>query len=210
MRRPDPENQKRQIAKILENARRLFARDGYDRVSMDRIAAACGLTKPVLYYYFENKRAVLLATLEAHWAEQAAVLEAFQPSGDLKQTLRAFARLVLEQTERPDTSDVIRIVMAEAGRHQEIGRAFLRKFGPILEGGVLGLIQPHLSRRCSPRMALALFHQFIGSLVHYSLMRQIFRPARRQLPEQKTFIALVVDSFATASEPPSEAYQGAP
>jgi hypothetical protein len=59
-------------------------------------------------------------------------------------------------------------------------------------------------------MALALFHQFIGSLVHYSLMRQIFRPARRQLPEQKTFIALVVDSFATASEPPSEAYQGAP
>ncbi len=48
MRTPDPENRRRQVAKILGNARRLFARDGYDRVSMDRIAAACGLTKPVL------------------------------------------------------------------------------------------------------------------------------------------------------------------
>jgi AcrR family transcriptional regulator len=203
MRRPDPENQKRQVGKILRNARRLFAQNGYDRVSMDRIAAGCGLTKPVLYYYFENKRALLLATLEAHWVEQAAVLEAFRPSPNLQQTLRALARLILEQTRRPDTSDVIRIVLAEASRHREIGHAFLRKFGPVFEKGLLGLIQPHLSRHCSPRTALALFHQFIGSLVHYSLLRQIFRPTRRQLPAQTTFINLVVDSFTRASQPPA-------
>jgi AcrR family transcriptional regulator len=204
MRRADPDNQKRQIAKILRNARRLFARHGYDRVSMERIAAACRLTKPVLYYYFENKRAVLLATLQAHWAEQAAVLEAFQPSAELRKTLRALARLILKETQRPDTGDIIRIVMAEAGRHQEIGRAFFRTFGPVFEKQVLGLIQPHLSRRCSQRMALALFHQFIGSLAHYSLLRQIFRPARRHLPGRETFIALVVESFTRASQPPSE------
>ena len=81
MRPPDPDNRRRQVAKILRSARRLFARDGYDRVSMDRIAAACGSTKPVLYYYFENKRAVLLAVLEAHWAEKAALLEAFLAVG---------------------------------------------------------------------------------------------------------------------------------
>jgi AcrR family transcriptional regulator len=207
MRRADPENRKRQVAKILGNARRLFAQDGYDRVSMDRIAAGCGLTKPVLYYYFENKRAVLLATLEAHWADQAAVLEAFQPSGDLRQTLAGLARLILEQTRRRDTGDVIRIVMAEAGRHQEIGRAFLRTFGPVFEKRLLGLIQPHLSRRSSRRtsrrMALALFHQFIGSLAHYSLMRQIFRTEGRHLPGRKTFTALVVDSFTRASQLPA-------
>jgi AcrR family transcriptional regulator len=203
MRRPDPENQKRQVAKILGNARRLFAQDGYDRVSMDRIAAACGLTKPVLYYYFENKRAVLLATLEAHWAQQAAVLEAFRPSADLRRTLRALARLILEQTQRPDTGDVIRIVLAEAGRRPGIGRAFLRRFGPVFEKGLLGLIQPHLSPRCSPRRALALFHQFIGGLVHYALLHQIFRPARGQLPGQAAFIELVVDTFSTASQLPA-------
>jgi TetR/AcrR family transcriptional regulator, mexJK operon transcriptional repressor len=209
MRCADPENRQRQVAKILGSARRLFAQDGYDRVSMDRIAAACGLTKPVLYYYFENKRAVLLATLEAHWADQAAVLEAFRPSADLRQTLRALARLILKEAERPDTGDIIRIVLAEAGRHPEIGRAFFGTIGPVFERRLLGEIRPHLSRQLGERQALALFHQFIGSLAHYSLLRQIFRPGRRHLPGQEAFIALVVESFTRASEP-SEGRASAP
>ena len=201
MRRADPENRKRQVAKILRNARRLFARDGYDRVSMDSIAAACGMTKPVVYYYFEDKRAVLLAVLEAHWAEQAAVLEAFQPSANLRHSLRALARLILKEAGRPDTGDVIRIVLAEAARHPEIGRAFLRTFGPVFERQLLGGIRPHLSPRLSDQTVLALFHQFVGSLAHYSLLQQVFRPGRSHLPGRETFIALVVESFARAVQP---------
>ncbi len=81
MRRADPANQKRQTAKILDNARRLFAQHGYDRVSMDRLASACRLTKPVLYYYFENKRAVLLATLQAHWTDAGRGARGLSPVG---------------------------------------------------------------------------------------------------------------------------------
>ena len=200
MRTADPENRKRQVAKILKNARRLFARDGYDRVSMDGLAAACGLTKPVLYYYFENKRAVLLAVLQAHWAEQAAVLEAFRPSGDVRRTLSDLARLILQEAGRPENGDIIRIVLAEAARHPEIGRAFFQAIGPVFERR-LGEIRPHLSPRLSEDTALALFHQFVGSLAHYSLLQQVFRPGRRHLPGQETFIALVVESFTRASEP---------
>jgi AcrR family transcriptional regulator len=201
MRTADPDNRRRQVAKILRNARRLFARDGYDRVSMDRIAAACGLTKPVLYYYFEDKRAVLLAVLGAHWAEQAAILEGFQPSPDLRETLSQLARLVLKEAARPATGDVIRIVLAEAARHPEIGRAFFRSFGPIFETRLLGAIRPRLSPGLGDEAALALFHQFVGSLAHYSLLQQVFRPGRRHLPGRDTFIALVVESFTRASEP---------
>ena len=201
MRPADPDNRKRQVAKILRNARRLFAQDGYDRVSMDRIAAACGLTKPVLYYYFENKRAVLLAVLEAHWAEQAALLEAFRPSEDLRATLGALARLILKETGRPATGDVIRIVLAEAARHPEIGRAFFRTIGPIFERRLLGEIRLRLSPDLTEGRALALFHQFVGSLVHYSLLQQVFRPGRRRLPGLRTYIALVVDTFTRASRP---------
>jgi TetR/AcrR family transcriptional regulator, mexJK operon transcriptional repressor len=201
MRTADPDNRRRQVQKILRNARRLFAQDGYDRVSMDRIAAACGLTKPVLYYYFEDKRAVLLAVLEAHWAEQAAVLEAFRPSSDLGETLRDLARLILKETARPDTSDVIRIVIAEAARHPEIGRAFFRSFGPIFERHLLGEIRPRLSSRLTDEAVLALFHQFVGSLAHYSLLQQVFRPGRRHLPGREAFIALVVESFTRAGAP---------
>jgi AcrR family transcriptional regulator len=201
MRTADPENRRRQVAKILGHARRLFARDGYDRVSMDRIAAACALTKPVLYYYFEDKRAVLLAVLEAHWAEQAAVLEGFRASGDLRETLSRLARLILREAARPDTGDVIRIVLAEAARHPEIGRAFFRNFGPIFETRLLGAIRPHLSPRLGDDAVRALFHQFVGSLAHYSLLQQVLRPGRRHLPGRDTFIALVVESFTRASAP---------
>ena len=204
MRTADPDNRRRQVAKILANARRLFARDGYDRVSMDRVAAACGLTKPVLYYYFEDKRAVLLAVLEAHWAEQAAVLEDFRPSGDVRKTLSRLARLILKEAARADTGDVIRIVLAEAARHPEIGRAFFRNFGPIFETRLLGAIRPHLSPGLRDEAVLALFHQFVGSLAHYSLLQQVLRPGRRHLPGRETFIALVVESFTRAGEPSSE------
>jgi TetR/AcrR family transcriptional regulator, mexJK operon transcriptional repressor len=204
MRTADPEHRRRQVAKILGNARHLFARDGFDRVSMDRIAAACGLTKPVLYYYFEDKRAVLLAVLEAHWAEQAAVLEAFRASGDVRATLSQLARLILREASRPDTGDVIRIVLAEAARHPEIGRAFFRNFGPIFETRLLGAIRPHLAPGLSDEAVLALFHQFVGSLAHYSLLQQVLRPGRRHLPGRDTFIALVVESFTRASGPSPE------
>jgi AcrR family transcriptional regulator len=204
MRTADPENRRRQVAKILANARRLFARDGYDRVSMDRVAAACGLTKPVLYYYFEDKRAVLLAVLEAHWAEQARVLEGFRPSGELRLTLSRLARLILHEAARPDTGDVIRIVLAEAARHPEIGRAFFGNFGPIFETRLLGAIRPHLSASLRDEEVLALFHQFVGSLAHYSLLQQVLRPGRRHLPGRNTFIALVVESFTRASAPSAE------
>jgi AcrR family transcriptional regulator len=204
MRRADPEHRKQQVAKILENARRLFAQDGYDRVSMDRIAAACSLTKPVLYYYFDDKRAVLLAVLEAHWAKQAAVLEGFRPSPDVRRSLSDLARLILEEAARPDTGDVIRIVLAEAARQPEIGRAFLRTFGPVFEKRLLGGIRPHLPTHLPERTVVALFHQFVGSLSHYSLLQQVFRPGRRHLPGQATFIALVVESFTRACEPSPE------
>ena len=202
MRRADPVHQRRQRAKILDNARRLFARDGYDRVSMDRLAAACQLTKPALYYYFRNKRAVLLATLQAHWAAQSAVLAAFQPSAQLGETLQAFAELVLRESQRPENGDVIRIVLAETGRRPEIGPAFFEVFGPPLERKLVALIGPHLGRRYTRPMMLALLHQFVGSLAHYSLMRQMFRAGKSYLPEQRTYVSLLVDGFLRTTAPP--------
>lgn len=195
MRRADPAHHRRQTAKILDNARRLFAEHGYDRVSMDRLAAACRLTKPALYYYFPSKRAVLLATLHAYWTAQAALLASFRPAADLGRTLRSFAELVLRQSRQPQNRDVIRIVMAETGRRPEIAAAFFKVFGPSLERQLLGIVQPHLGRRHTRPMILALLHQFVGSLAHYSLMQQLFRAGQSHLPEERTYVSLLVDGF---------------
>ena len=49
---------------ILEVALAEFANDGYHDTSMNDIAEAAGVTKPVLYQHFDSKRSLFLALLE--------------------------------------------------------------------------------------------------------------------------------------------------
>jgi AcrR family transcriptional regulator len=51
---------------IIEVAGRLFGEHGYDGTRLDDIAAAAGVTKPVLYRHFDSKRDLYLALLARH------------------------------------------------------------------------------------------------------------------------------------------------
>ena len=60
--------------KILRTALLLFARDGYEAVSVSMIAGQLGITKGALYKHYENKRAILeciVARMEAEDAQRA-------------------------------------------------------------------------------------------------------------------------------------------
>lgn len=50
---------------ILAAAKRIFARNGYRRTSIDDIVNELGVGKGTAYRYFENKRALFLAVFEA-------------------------------------------------------------------------------------------------------------------------------------------------
>ena len=49
---------------MLDTARALFAARGYGDVTMDEVAAAVGVTKPLLYNYFGNKEQLFLACMK--------------------------------------------------------------------------------------------------------------------------------------------------
>jgi AcrR family transcriptional regulator len=51
---------------ILEAAGRLFGEGGYSHTTLDEIAAAAQVTKPILYRHFDSKKALYLALLERH------------------------------------------------------------------------------------------------------------------------------------------------
>jgi AcrR family transcriptional regulator len=51
---------------ILESAARLFGEQGYAGTTLDEIAAASNVTKPILYRHFASKKALYLALLERH------------------------------------------------------------------------------------------------------------------------------------------------
>ena len=46
------------MEQILESARKLFARYGLDKTTMNEIAADVGLSKAALYYYFKDKESL--------------------------------------------------------------------------------------------------------------------------------------------------------
>ena len=52
---------------IMEAARNLFVRNGYQHVSMRQIAKELGYSHGALYYHFENKAALFYALVEEHF-----------------------------------------------------------------------------------------------------------------------------------------------
>lgn len=74
----------------LEAAHALFAERGYAGVTMDDVADAVGVTKPLLYKYFGNKERLYLACMEpAGDLLIRTVLDAVTPTATPAEALRA-------------------------------------------------------------------------------------------------------------------------
>lgn len=89
---------------LLEVARRLFAFRGFEPTTMDDIAEAAGVTKPLLYQHFASKRALYLELLEevAHSMLEAlgrAVAVAQGPRQQVEGGFAAYFHLVVTQAE---------------------------------------------------------------------------------------------------------------
>jgi len=99
-------------AKILSAAVQALATDGYDRTSMDRIAALSKVTKPVLYDHFPSKQALFLTVLESIRDGLIAKGKAIAEAGDgpeqkFRRAVDAFLQFVEGQ---PDAARVLLMV----------------------------------------------------------------------------------------------------
>lgn len=59
-------NYELQRAGILQAAAHLFARRGFSGASMSELAAACGMSKPLLYHYYRDKQQILFDIANGH------------------------------------------------------------------------------------------------------------------------------------------------
>lgn len=73
---------------ILQHAARLFASRGFPGTSMHELAAAAGISKALLYHYYEDKYQLLVAIAEGHIDRLIALVEALDA-----ETLAPEARL---------------------------------------------------------------------------------------------------------------------
>jgi AcrR family transcriptional regulator len=74
---------------IVEAAGRLFGERGYEATRLDDVAAAAGVTKPILYRHFASKKALYLALLERHRDDLGSFAGAIPADGSPQERLRA-------------------------------------------------------------------------------------------------------------------------
>lgn len=115
---------------ILLGAEQVFLRDGYVGASMDEVARLAGASKQTVYKHFGSKQQLfveLVTTMTDATGE--LVGHDADASGGVEQTLTDLAVAMLDAVLTPRILRLRRLVIGEASRFPELGRA-LHEHGP--------------------------------------------------------------------------------
>jgi AcrR family transcriptional regulator len=82
-----PADQRRAL--VLNAAAKLFAERGYDGTTLDQVASASGVTKPILYRHFASKQQLYMALLIRHSDDMPSFVDFIPRDGGGEVDLRA-------------------------------------------------------------------------------------------------------------------------
>jgi AcrR family transcriptional regulator len=161
--------------RLLQAAKRLFAEKGYAHASIQEITTAAGVTKPMVYYYFDDKEALLEAIMvDAYARLDRRLAELAEKRLTPSEQLAAIAELTCELArEDPEiTRFTIGIEYGPRGDLPKINVARIgeRTFSAILAATTAGLAQGELTG--DPFTIAAMLY---GS-VHLHVLAQLSRP----------------------------------
>jgi TetR/AcrR family transcriptional regulator, mexJK operon transcriptional repressor len=157
---------------IIEAATEVFLRKGYRGTSMDEIAARAAVSKQTVYKHFADKERlfteIVVGTVEEASDPVYEEVAALEDSGDVEADLRDLARRQLATVLQPRLLALRRLVIAEAGRFPELGRAFYER-GPGRTVEALAAAFERLAARGvleldDPRLAAGHFNWLIMSM----------------------------------------------
>ena len=135
----------------------LFAEHGYSATTMDDIAEAAGVTKPLVYQHFESKRALYLELLDVFSTEMierivAATAAAEGPRQQVETGFAAYFELMV------GNEDAFRILYGrDAPDDPELGAALRR-----VEEAIAVAIDPLIDAGLEPSHRLLLAHAVVG------------------------------------------------
>jgi AcrR family transcriptional regulator len=142
---------------LLDVALEVFARSGYHDTSMNDVAEAAGVTKPVLYQHFESKRDLYQALLDAVGARmlkaiQDGTVEARDGRSRTELGFRSYFRWVAE-----DHDAFMLLYSGNTRRDQEFARAVRR-----VTNGMAQAIAPLIAADIDDEHRLTLAHALVG------------------------------------------------
>jgi TetR/AcrR family transcriptional regulator, regulator of autoinduction and epiphytic fitness len=161
---------------ILDGAMQEFLVHGYAATSMDKIAAAAGVSKATVYSHFQDKTGLFTALIERMACKKAlfGMQELQSMQGDPILALRQFANQMLDNiTTDPQILTFVRLVIGESGRFPELAQAFVEN----VEKPGLELLTRYLATHPElqfpdPEVAA---RAFVGTLIHFVLIDRVLQ-----------------------------------
>ncbi len=153
----EPTRHERIHAAVLDAAEAVFLRDGYVGASMDEVARLAGASKQTVYKHFGSKERLFVELVTSMTVATGDPVghEASDSSDDVVETLTTIAVAMLRAVLTPRILRLRRLVIGEANRFPELGRA-LFDHGPeraiagierrLRDWAAAGALPPHDSR----------------------------------------------------------------
>lgn len=122
-----------------------FAAEGYDRASMASVARACGVSKALIYHYYDSKEALLADILDTHLSALVQAVETVPRTGSPEDRLRDLIRAILLAYRDADAEHKLQIDALET-LPDELQAPLIAAQRQLVErmGQALGATAPHL------------------------------------------------------------------
>jgi len=182
---------------ILKAAIALFAEKGFRGTTTRELAAAAGVTEPVLYRHFRTKHDLYCAIIETKALQAAPVFSALREiaaRGDDEAFIAALGELILCRYE--EDPEMTRILLFSSLERHELSALFFdrvfRDFNAFLADYIRRRIQAGSFAEVAPEAAA---RSLIGMFAYHGLMRLLFpdkvsAPDREQIPSEMARVFL--------------------
>ena len=192
-RQPVRQRSPRKAELILEGARQEFLQRGYAAASMDRIAAAAGVSKPTVYSHYGDKASLFRALTT--WMVERRVRDVFGGTGceapvplDPATQLRQLASRIVDVSNRqPEMLDFLRLVIGESGRFPDLAQGFVAE---VQQQALSRLVQVFSGITDEPELKARIF---IGSLMHTILFDEVLHGDALTTTSKEQLVRHLVD-----------------
>ena len=137
----------RKVQQVLDGARRIFLRDGFEGASVDAIAREAGVSKATLYSYFADKRLLFMNVGKAECLRQREIaLEGVDPDAPVEVVLTRASETMMEFICSEFGQRIFRICVGEAERFPELAREFYETGPLVMRGHLVAYLRGAVAR----------------------------------------------------------------
>lgn len=136
----------RKYQQVIDGAREIFMRDGFEGASVDDIARAAGVSKATLYSYFNDKRLLFseVARIECNRQAEAAITR-IGAHDTVEDALHEAAHLLVHFFLSDFGKQVYRICVAESDRFPELGESFYASGPKLVRERLSAVLEPFVA-----------------------------------------------------------------